>query len=171
MLDEDEFLSPHGVRSLSRRHLDDPFELELDGFRFRVDYEPAESTTGMFGGNSNWRGPVWMPLNYLITEALRRFYLCLGEDFTVELPTGSGRQVCLAEVADELSDRVVSIFLEAPDGRRPLFGDYDQLQPDPSWRDQLLFHEYFHGDTGAGLGASHQTGWTGLVAELIARRT
>jgi hypothetical protein len=170
MLDEAEFLSPHGLRSVSRRHAAEPFVLALDGTRAAVDYEPAESTTGLFGGNSNWRGPVWFPVNVLIIEGLRRFAAFFGEDVVVEHPTGSGCKHTLAHVADDLEARLVSIFLD--DGeRRPVFGGYELFQSDPRWREQLWFHEYFHGDTGAGLGASHQTGWTGLVAELLLHRT
>ena len=169
MLDEHEFLSPYGLRSLSKSHLEHPFRLDIDGVQASVDYEPAESTTPLFGGNSNWRGPVWFPVNYLVIEALRRYARYFGEDFTIECPTGSGRQMHLAEVADELSRRLVSLFL--PDasagGRRPVFGGIDRFQTDPHWHDRLLFYEYFNGDDGAGLGASHQTGWTGLVADVV----
>jgi len=169
MLDESEFLSPHGLRSVSRSHRERPFELPLGDAVARVDYEPAESTSGLFGGNSNWRGPVWFPVNYLAIEALRRYHRYLGDEWTVEFPTGSGRQAHLGEVAQELSWRLVSLFLDDAEGRRPVFGPYEKLQSDPVWHDLILFHEYFHGDTGAGLGASHQTGWTGLVADLISR--
>jgi hypothetical protein len=168
-LDPAEFLSDHGLRSLSKRHQAQPLELEIDGVSARLDYEPGESTTGLFGGNSNWRGPVWFPVNYLLIGALRTYHRLLGARFTVECPTGSGRLASLEEVADELSRRLVSLFLRGPDGRRPVFGGYRLLQEDPGWRDLILFHEYFHGETGAGLGASHQTGWTGLVADLIIR--
>jgi hypothetical protein len=164
MLDEAEFLSPYGLRAVSRRHAAEPFAIELGGARFEVDYEPAESTSGLFGGNSNWRGPVWLPVNYLAIEALRRFHRYLGDDFAV--PCG-GNELTLAEVADELSRRLVAIFRRDDEGRRPVFGGYERLQRD--FGDRLLFHEYFHGDTGAGLGASHQTGWTGLVADLVVR--
>jgi hypothetical protein len=167
MLDEEEFLSPYGVRALSRHHLASPFVLSIDGEEHRVDYEPAESSTGLFGGNSNWRGPVWFPVNYLIIEALQKFYHYLGDDFRVECPTGSGRLVNLWEVAAELSRRLARLFLRDAEGRRPVFGGMEKFQTDPHWRDHLLFYEYFHGDTGAGLGASHQTGWTGLVAKLL----
>jgi hypothetical protein len=169
VLDEQEFLSPHGLRSVSRRHLAEPFVLDLAELRATVDYEPGESTTGLFGGNSNWRGPVWFPLNVLIIEGLRRFAAFFGDDFTVEHPTGSGTTRTLALVADDLEARLVALFLDAG-GRRPVFGDTALFQTDPRWHDQLWFFEYFHGDTGAGLGASHQTGWTGLVAELLLRR-
>ena len=168
LLDEAEFLSPYGIRSVSRRHLTRPFVLDLPELHASVDYEPGESTTGLFGGNSNWRGPVWFPVNVLVAEGLRRFAAFFGDDLTVEHPTGSGTMRTLAQVVDDLEARLVALFLEAG-GRRPVFGGYELLQGDPRWRDQLWFHEYFHGDTGAGLGASHQTGWTGLVAELILR--
>ena len=171
VFDEEEFLSPHGLRALSRHHLDNPVDIVVEGYSARVQYEPAESRTGLFGGNSNWRGPVWFPLNYLLVRSLRRFHRYLGDAFTIELPTGSGRLVTLAQAADELSDRLVGIFRLGPDGRRPVWGHYEAAQSDPRWRDLLPFHEYFHGETGAGLGASHQTGWTGLVANLILDRT
>jgi hypothetical protein len=170
MLDENEFLSPHGVRSLSRFHLEHPLEVTIGGVVARVDYEPAESQSGSFGGNSNWRGPVWMPVNYMLVDCLRRYQRYLGDDFTIEVPTGSGNRLTLHAVADALADRLVSIFLIDEDGRRPCYGESTRFQNDPSWRDHLMFHEYFHGDTGAGLGASHQTGWTALVANLILRR-
>jgi hypothetical protein len=170
MLDEEEFLSPHGLRSLSRRHRDAPLVLCWDGGETRLDYEPAESRCGLFGGNSNWRGPVWFPLNYHVIESLRRLHAALGDGFTVELPTGSGRQAHLGEVADEIGRRLVRLFLLDESGRRPFQGDREIFRRNPVWRDQLFFHEYFHGDTGEGLGASHQTGWTALVALLIARR-
>jgi hypothetical protein len=167
MLDEEEFLSPYGIRSLSRYHHKNPYVLDLGGDRHCIDYEPAESMTAMFGGNSNWRGPVWIPLNFLIIEALQRYHHYFGEEFTVEFPTGSGREITLWEVARELSCRLNRIFLRNGSGRRPVFGQVDKLQADPHWMDHILFHEYFHGDDGSGLGASHQTGWTGLVAKLI----
>ena len=170
-LDEQEFLSAHGLRALSRRHRDAPFSIDLGGRSFTVDYEPGESTSGLFGGNSNWRGPVWMPINYLVVEALGRFSRWFGADFTIEMPTGSGRMLSLAQVMDDLAGRLIGLFLDGADGRRPVFGPYDKLQNDPAWHDLLLFHEYFHGDTGQGLGASHQTGWTGLVADLVIRRS
>ncbi|HET9077325.1 MAG TPA: hypothetical protein VFN68_10350, partial [Acidimicrobiales bacterium] len=169
-LDPAELLSDHGVRSLSRYYGDHPFSMDLGAARATIDYEPAESTNFLFGGNSNWRGPVWFPLNYLLIEALDRYHRYLGDSFTVEMPTGSGRSASLADVADDLARRLVALFLRGPDGRRPVFGGYEKMQSDPEWRDLLLFHEYFHGDTGAGLGASHQTGWTGLVLDLIADR-
>jgi hypothetical protein len=171
MLDPAEFLSDHGLRALAAVHRDHPFSLEVDGQVVgTVDYEPGESTSGLFGGNSNWRGPVWFPVNYLAIEALRRFDRYFGEDFTVEYPTGSGRDVTLTEVANDLSARLVSLFCER-NGRRPVYGDAAKFQDDPAWHGLIPFHEYFHGDTGKGLGASHQTGWTGLVAHLIASRS
>src|SRR6266508_6422601 len=167
MLDEAEFLSPYGIRSVSRHHLEHPFELNLGEVVARVGYEPGVSTSGLYGGNSNWRGPVWFPLNYLIIESLRRFHRYLREDFTVEYPTGSGRHSTLGEIADDLSGRLVRLFLRDRKGRRPAFGRLEKFQTDPGWNERLLFFEYFHGDTGEGLGASHQTGWTALVADLI----
>jgi hypothetical protein len=167
MLDETEFLSPHGIRSVSRAHRDRPFELEVNGVVHAVHYEPAESTSGLFGGNSNWRGPVWFPVNFLIVEALQRFHHYLGDDFTVELPSGSGHLVTLHEAAEDLSRRLISTFLRDGDERRPCHGRDRLYERDPHFRDLLLFHEYFHGDDGSGLGASHQTGWTGLVAKLL----
>ena len=169
MLDEDEFLAPHGIRALSRHHRDHPYVLEMDGMRHRVDYEPGESSIPLFGGNSNWRGPIWFPVNYLIIESLQKFDWFLGEGVRVECPTRSGRRMKLWDVSVELSRRLSRIFLRGPDGRRPVFGDVAPFQRDPHWRDLIPFHEYFHGETGAGLGASHQTGWTGLVAKLIAQ--
>ncbi|PYS49621.1 MAG: glucosidase [Acidobacteria bacterium] len=167
MLDENEFLSPHGIRAISRYHLEHPFSIKLDGVEHRVDYEPAESTTGLFGGNSNWRGPLWFPINYLIIESLQKFHYYFGDDFQVEFPTGSGQMMNLWDVAAELSRRLSSLFLKDTNGRRPIYGGTEKFQSDQHWRDHLLFYEYFHGDNGAGLGASHQTGWTGLVAKLL----
>jgi hypothetical protein len=167
MLDEGEFLSPHGLRALSARHRDHPYTLQLGGEDHTVDYEPGESTTPLFGGNSNWRGPVWFPLNHLLVDALRRFHGYLGPEFTVEHPTGSGRTCTLEQVADDLSARLVALFLPDARGWRPVYGPYARFVEDPAWREMIPFHEYFHGDTGAGLGASHQTGWTGLVADLL----
>ena len=171
VLDESEFLGPHGIRGISRAYLAEPYVLDVDGARLSVAYEPAESSVGLFGGNSNWRGPVWFPINFLVVEALERYHAYLGDDFTVEYPTGSGVELTLAEVAQRLSQRLTSIFLRRPDGTRPVFGGARVFQEDPHWRDHLLFYEYFHGDDGAGIGASHQTGWTGLVAELLHRTT
>jgi hypothetical protein len=168
MLDPDEFLSDFGIRSVSRYHQDHPYALELDGARYAVGYEPGESLTALFGGNSNWRGPVWFPINYLLIEALEKFHHYYGDEFTVECPTGSGRRQTLGAIASELSRRLTRLFLRGPDGRRPVFGERPLLQTDPRWRDHVWFYEYFHGDTGAGLGASHQTGWTALVATLLA---
>jgi hypothetical protein len=170
MLDPDEFLSDHGLRGLSRRHLEHPLVIDIGGVTETLDYEPGESRTGLFGGNSNWRGPVWFPLNYLLIETLRVYHRFLGDGFQVQCPAGSGDELNLAEVADELADRLIGIFRRRQDGTRPVFGDYRLPQQDPGWRDLILFHEYFHGDSGAGLGASHQTGWTGLVANLIISR-
>jgi hypothetical protein len=167
LLDENEFLSPHGIRALSKVHLEHPYTLHEGEHDYCVRYEPAESTTGLFGGNSNWRGPIWFPVNYLIIEALWRFHEYLGDTFKVECPTGSGYEMTLREVAITLSHRLVSIFESDEAGKRPVYGNLEIFQTDPHWRDLVLFHEYFHGDNGAGLGASHQTGWTGLVATMI----
>ncbi|MEP7309113.1 MAG: glucosidase [Acidobacteriota bacterium] len=167
MLDETEFLSDYGIRALSKHHGERPFVLEWDHQRFSVEYQPGESTSGLFGGNSNWRGPIWMPVNYLIIESLQKFHHYYGDDFTVECPTGSGRYHTIGEVASELATRLTRLFLRNQEGRRPVFGDNRRLQDDPHFRDHVLFHEYFHGDTGRGVGASHQTGWTGLVAKLL----
>jgi hypothetical protein len=167
MLDEEEFLSPYGIRAVSRFHRDHPYKLSMNGTEHRVDYEPAESSTRLFGGNSNWRGPIWFPVNFLLIESLQKFHYYLGDDFKVECPAGSGRMMTLWEVAGEISRRLMSIFARGPDGRRPLFGGTDKFQNDPCWRDLIPFHECFHGDNGAGIGASHQTGWTALVAKLI----
>ena len=167
MLDENEFLSPHGIRALSKYHEAHPYSLKLDGHTHSVDYEPAESTTGLFGGNSNWRGPVWFPVNFLIIESLQKYHYYYGDDFKVECPTGSGNMLTLWEVARMISQRLCRIFLRSADGRRPVYGGTETFQTDPNWRDLILFNEYFHGDNGAGIGASHQTGWTGLVAKLL----
>ena len=167
MLDENEFFSPYGIRALSRYHRAHPYMLKLDGINNSVAYEPAESHTTLFGGNSNWRGPIWMPVNYLLVHALRRFHHYYGNSFQVECPTGSGRLMNLAEVADEITRRLVRLFQRDRNGRRPVYGSDEKLQSDPHWRDLILFYEYFNGDTGAGLGASHQTGWTALVAKMI----
>jgi hypothetical protein len=167
MLDENEFLSPYGIRAVSRYHKENPYRLNINGTEYGVGYEPAESSTGLFGGNSNWRGPVWFPVNYLIIESLQKFHHYLGDDFKVECPTGSGRMMTLWEVAGELSRRLGRIFLKDESGRRPVNGGVERFQSDPNWRDLVLFYEYFHGDNGRGVGASHQTGWTGLVAKLL----
>jgi len=169
MLDETEFLSPHGIRSVSKFHESHPFSMTVDGSEHRVEYEPAESRTGLFGGNSNWRGPIWFPLNFLLIESLQRFNHYFGEDFVAEFPTGSGNRMNLGDVAHELSRRLSRIFLRDSSGRRPVFGGSEKFQKDPNFRDHLLFYEYFHGDNGAGIGASHQTGWTALVAKLLQR--
>jgi len=171
MLDETEFLSPHGVRAVSRRYLDHPYEFEYGGQQYGMKYAPAESESGLFGGNSNWRGPVWMPVNFLLVESLRRFHSYYGNDFKIECPVGSGQQLTLGEVADHLCRRLIGLFLRDQDGRRPVFNDCATFQTDPHFRDLILFHEYFDGDTGRGLGAGHQTGWTGLVANLIDQLT
>ncbi len=167
MLDEAEFLSPYGIRSLSKFHEKQPYVFHVNGREYRVDYLPGESNSGMFGGNSNWRGPIWVPVNGLIIRALLNFYLYYGDTFKIECPTGSGRMMNLFEVAREISDRLVRMFLRDQNGRRPVYGETEKFQTDPHWRDYVLFYEYFHGDTGAGLGASHETGWTGGVAKLI----
>jgi len=167
LLDEEEFLSPYGIRALSRYHKDHPYVVSVMGHEHRVDYEPAESSAGFFGGNSNWRGPIWFPVNYLLIESLQKFHYFLGDQYQVECPTGSGRQSTLGQVAAEISRRLTHIFLRNAEGERPVFGRTNRFQDDPHWRNNLLFYEYFHGDNGAGIGASHQTGWTGLVAKLI----
>jgi hypothetical protein len=167
MLDEHEFLSPYGIRSVSRSHESNPYIFRVDGMEYRVDYQPGESNSNLFGGNSNWRGPIWFPVNFLLIESLQRFHYYLGDEFKVEFPTGSGNMLTLWEVAAELSRRLSSIFMWNGEGGRPVFGRIDKFQSDPHWRDLVLFHEYFHGDSGAGIGATHQTGWTSLVAKLI----
>jgi len=167
MLDENEFLSAYGIRSLSKFHERHPYVLHVKGQEYRVDYLPAESNTGMFGGNSNWRGPVWMPVNVILIRALLSYYPYYGDSFKIECPTGSGRLMNLFEVAREISDRLSRLFLRDERGRRAVHGGTEKFQADPHWRDHILFYEYFHGDNGAGLGASHQTGWTGVVAKLI----
>lgn len=167
MLDENEFLGPHGIRAVSKFHEANPYRFHVNGQEYRVDYEPAESSSGLFGGNSNWRGPVWFPVNFLLIESLQKFHYYLGDSFKVECPTRSGREMTLWEVATELSHRLMSTFLKDSSGRRPVYGGIEKFQNDPHWRDLILFHEYFHGDNGAGIGASHQTGWTGVVAKLI----
>jgi hypothetical protein len=167
MLDEGEFLGPHGIRSISKFHEKHPYVTHVGGQEFRVDYLPAESNSGMFGGNSNWRGPVWMPINLLIIRALQQFYMYYGDNFKVECPTGSGNMMNLFDVSKELSNRITKIFTRNEAGKRPVYGGTEKFQTDPNWRDLILFYEYFHGDNGAGLGASHQTGWTGAVAKII----
>jgi hypothetical protein len=167
MLDENEFLSPYGIRSLSRCHADHPYVMHVGGQEYRVSYLPAESDSGMFGGNSNWRGPIWMPVNGLIIRALLQYYMYYGDEFTVECPTGSGRRMNLYQVAEEIGRRLAGIFLQDAAGRRPVHGGSEEFQSDPHWRDCLQFYEYFHGDNGAGLGASHQTGWTGIIARIM----
>ena len=170
LFDESEFLSPHGLRALSAYHREHPYVLDVEGVQASIDYEPAESTTAMFGGNSNWRGPLWFPLNYLVIAALERYYRFFGDEFTIEYPTGSGVQLTLDRVAADLQDRLISIFTRGPDGLRPCFGGTERLQHDPAWHDNLIFSEYFHGDNGAAIGAFHQTGWTGIIADVIRRR-
>ena len=170
LFDEAEFLSPYGLRAVSAYHREHPYVLEVEGVRASIDYEPAESTTSMFGGNSNWRGPLWFPLNYLLIAAITRYYRFFGDDLTVEYPTGSGNHHTLEEIAADLRRRLIALFVRSPEGLRPCFGGVERLQNDPAWRDNLVFNEYFHGDNGAGLGASHQTGWTGIVADLIRGR-
>jgi Glycosyl hydrolase family 63 C-terminal domain len=167
MLDESEFFGDYGIRALSRVHAEHPYNFNINGSQFRVNYEPAESSSGLFGGNSNWRGPVWFPVNFLLIESLQKFHYYLGDDFQVECPTGSGKMMTLWEVAAELSQRLMKIFLRDDSGKRPVYGGTEKFQNDPNWQDFILFYEYFHGDNGAGIGASHQTGWTGLVAKLI----
>jgi hypothetical protein len=167
MLDESRFLSPYGIRSLSRYHLEHPFVMQVHGQEFRVEYLPAESDTGMFGGNSNWRGPIWVPVNTLLVRALLTYYTYYGDNFKIECPTGSGVQMTLYEVAQEITTRMSRIFERDVAGRRPVYGGTETFQTDPHWKDYILFYEYFHGDNGAGLGASHQTGWTGVVARLM----
>jgi hypothetical protein len=170
MLDESEFLSDFGVRALSKQHADVPYVFDCSGQPLRVAYEPGESTSGLFGGNSNWRGPIWFPVNYLLIESLQKFHHYYGDDFKVECPTGSGQFLTINEVANELARRLTRIFLRDEHGVRPVLAYHDKLHKDPHFRDYVLFHEYFHGDTGRGVGASHQTGWTGLVAKLLQPR-
>jgi hypothetical protein len=170
LFDTSEFLSPYGLRALSAYHRDHPYTLDVEGYHATIDYEPAESTTDMFGGNSNWRGPLWFPLNYLMCSSLERYHRFFGEEFTVEYPTGSGNRLPLDAIAADLEDRLISIFTVGQDGRRPCFGGVEKMQTDPAWKDNLIFSEYFHGDNGAAIGAFHQTGWTGVIADLIRRR-
>jgi hypothetical protein len=173
MLDENEFLGPHGIRAISRYHADHPYVLNMDGQEYNVHYLPAESDTGMFGGNSNWRGPVWMPMNLMLIRGLLNLHMYAGDNFKVECPTGSGQYMNLYQVAEEISERLIGIFRRDADGHRPVNGGQVMLQTDPHWRDLVLFYEYYHGDNGAGIGASHQTGWSGTVGvlPLIFRRT
>jgi hypothetical protein len=170
MLDETEFLSPYGVRALSRVHEQFPYVYRHDGMDLSVRYQPAESDRSLFGGNSNWRGPVWFPVNFLIIESLQKFHHYYGDEFRVECPTGSGNLATLNEIANELASRLTRLFLPNEDGRRPVHGLNERTQSDPNFRDYVLFYEYFHGDTGRGVGAAHQTGWTGLVAKLLMPR-
>ena len=167
MLDPGEFLSDYGIRAISKYHAEHPYEYLTHGMDYVVTYEPGESSTGLFGGNSNWRGPIWFPINFLLIETLQKFHHYYGDDFLVECPTGSGQKLTLWQVADQLSCRLTHIFLRGEDGSRPVFGTNETFQTNPHWRDYLLFYEYFHGDTGRGVGASHQTGWTALVAKLL----
>jgi hypothetical protein len=167
MLSESEFLSDYGVRALSRFHRENPYGIRLDGIMHSVNYEPAESTTELFGGNSNWRGPIWFPVNYLLIESLQKFDFYFGDDFKIEFPTGSGKLLNLWKVSQELSTRLTKIFLKDENEMRAVYGKTGKFQTDENWRDYILFYEYFHGDNGAGLGASHQTGWTGLIAKLL----
>jgi hypothetical protein len=167
MLDENEFLSDYGVRSLSKYYKDSPYSMEFNGNSFNIHYEPAEAETGLFGGNSNWRGPIWLPANFLIIESLRRFHHYYGNDFKVEYPAHSGKYFTLKEISFKLTERITKIFLRDKEGLRPSYGSRDKFQNDPNFKDYILFYEYFHGDTGMGLGASHQTGWTGLIANLL----
>ena len=170
MVDQAMFLSDYGVRSMSRKLADKPYVLECEDQRFTVDYEPGESTTNLFGGNSNWRGPIWFPINFLLIESLQKFAYYYGDAFKIECPAGSDTMLSIDEIADEISSRLKNIFLRDPKNRRPVFGDYEKLQSDPHFRDYLWFHEYFHGESGRGAGATHQTGWTGLIAKLMQPR-
>jgi hypothetical protein len=167
LLDENEFFGPYGIRALSRYHLENPFVFHHNGQDFRVSYLPGDSDSGMFGGNSNWRGPVWMPVNMMLYVALIRMGAYYGDSLKVECPTGSGNHLTLFEVARELAERLIRTFQRNSQGRRPVYGGTEKFQSDPHWRDHLLFYEYFHGDNGAGIGASHQTGWTGCIARMI----
>jgi hypothetical protein len=167
MLDENEFLGQYGIRSVSRYHADNPYNIQVGGNEFKVSYLPGESDSGMFGGNSNWRGPVWMAVNGLILRALLQYYTYYGDDFKVEFPTGSGNNINLYQVAENIATRLSNIFLKNEQGYRPVYGETKKFQENPHWKDNILFYEYFHGDSGAGLGASHQTGWTGLIARIM----
>jgi hypothetical protein len=170
MLDETEFLSDYGIRALSKYHEKNPYVFQSHGQTFSVNYTPAESDSGLFGGNSNWRGPIWFPVNYLIIESLQKFHHYYGDDFKIEYPTGSGKFLTIHEVANKLSQRLLRIFQKDKNGRRAVFGENEKFQTDPHFRDYIPFFEYFHGDNGRGVGASHQTGWTGLIAKLIQPR-
>jgi hypothetical protein len=170
LFDESEFLSPHGLRALSAYHRDHPYQFDVEGYSSSIDYEPAESTTSMFGGNSNWRGPIWFPVNYVVIESLERYHRFYGDDLELEYPAGSGRRLTLDRIAADLQDRLISLFTRDEHGRRPCFGGTEKMQTDPAWKDNLIFSEYFHGDNGAAIGAFHQTGWTGLIADVILRR-
>jgi hypothetical protein len=167
MLAENEFFSDYGIRSLSKYHEKNPYVFAVDDQEYSVNYQPAESTTALFGGNSNWRGPVWMPVNYLLIESLEKFYKYLGDDFQVECPTGSKQSYNLKQVAQKIAERLMNIFSKNNNGQRPVYGGSHKFQTDPNWQNLILFYEYFHGDNGAGIGANHQTGWTGLIANLI----
>jgi hypothetical protein len=171
MLDENEFLGPHGIRSLSRFHKEHPYTFHWNGEEHTVGYLPGESDSGLFGGNSNWRGPVWMPVNFMILRALRNLYSYYGDAFTIECPTGSGQQKTLHEIELEIGRRLSSIFLKNEEGSRPVYGGSETFRKNPDWQDHILFYEYFNGDDGAGIGASHQTGWTGLIATILAIQT
>ena len=170
LFDETEFLSPHGLRALSAYHRDHPYQFDVAGYQAAIDYEPAESTTSMFGGNSNWRGPIWFPVNYLVIESLERYYRFYGDDLELEYPTGSGQRRTLDQITADLQERLISLFIRDGNGRRACFGGTERMQTDPAWKDNLIFSEYFHGDNGAAIGAFHQTGWTGLIADVILRR-
>jgi hypothetical protein len=170
MLDETEFLSDFGIRAISKHHDRDPYVFNVDGMDLSVRYTPAESDSGLFGGNSNWRGPIWFPVNYLLIESLQKFHHYYGDEFQIECPTGSGRMMSIADAAAEIATRLTRIFLKDAAGRRPVFSHDERMQSDPHFRDYILFYEYFHGDSGRGVGASHQTGWTGLVAKLLQPR-
>jgi hypothetical protein len=169
MFDTGQFLSPYGLRALSKAHEAEPYVFWVDGHALSVKYEPAESSTGLFGGNSNWRGPIWMPVNYLMVESLQKFHHYYGDTFQVEVPRYADRWMTLSEAAADLSRRLTAVFLRDENGRRPVLGGVEYFQNDPHWRDYIPFYEYFHGDNGAGIGASHQTGWTALVAKLISQ--
>jgi hypothetical protein len=170
LFDDAEFLSPHGLRAVSAYHRDHPYQFDAEGYQASIDYEPAESTTPMFGGNSNWRGPIWMPVNYLVIDALERYQRFYGDDLGVEYPTGSGQRLTLEQIVADLRGRLISLFTRDENGRRACFGGTEKEQTDPAWKDNIIFSEYFHGDNGAAIGAFHQTGWTGLIADVILRR-